>query len=99
VTPILATKLSIPQPQPNAVSRPRLIERLNKGLRRKLTLIAAPAGFGKSTLMSQWLSRGARPTAWLSLDEGENDLSRILTCFIAALQRRCSRLTPILEKG
>ena len=56
MTPILATKLYLPQLRPNVVSRPRLIERLNKGLHRKLTLISAPAGFGKTTLVSAWIA-------------------------------------------
>jgi LuxR family maltose regulon positive regulatory protein len=60
-TPILATKLYIPPPRPNVVLRPRLSERLNKGLYRKLTLISAPAGFGKTTLLSEWVaSLGSR---------------------------------------
>src|SRR5215469_9222954 len=85
-TPILATKLYVPGIRPNVVSRPHLLERLNEGLHRKLTLISAPAGFGKTTLVSQWLAGGPRPAAWLSLDEGENDPSRFLTYLIAALQ-------------
>jgi LuxR family maltose regulon positive regulatory protein len=85
-TPILATKLYIPRLRPNVVSRPRLLERLNEGLHRKLTLISAPAGFGKTTLVSQWLAGGPRPIAWLSLDEGENDPARFLTYLVAALR-------------
>jgi LuxR family maltose regulon positive regulatory protein len=85
-TPILATKLYIPRLRPNVVSRPRLIERLSEGLHGKLILIAAPAGFGKTTLVSQWLAAGPRLTAWLSLDEGENDPARFLTYLVAALQ-------------
>src|SRR5436853_6886150 len=85
-TPILATKLYIPRLRPNVVSRPRLIERLNEGLLRKLTLISAPAGFGKNTLISAWVKGIERPTAWLSLDEGENDPARFLTYLVAALQ-------------
>jgi LuxR family maltose regulon positive regulatory protein len=85
-TPILATKLYIPRPRPNVVSRPRLLERLNEGLHRKLTLISAPAGFGKTTLVSEWLAGCERPAAWLSLDEGENDPTRFLTYLVAALQ-------------
>jgi len=54
-TPLLTTKLYIPPPRPNLVSRPRLIERLNAGLHRKLTLVSAPAGFGKTTLLSEWI--------------------------------------------
>ena len=85
-TPILATKLYIPQPRLNLVSRPRLIEQLNAGLPHKLTLISAAAGFGKTTLVSEWVAAGNRPVAWLSLDEGDNDPARFLTYFIAALQ-------------
>ena len=85
-TPILATKLYIPQLRPNVVSRPRLIERLNEGLHHKLILISAPAGFGKTTLLSEWVARCRKPTAWLSLDEGDNDSTRFLTYLVAALQ-------------
>ena len=55
-TPVLVTKLYIPPPRPNVVPRPRLIARLNEGLHRKLTLISAPAGFGKTTLVSAWVA-------------------------------------------
>ncbi|MGB4976457.1 MAG: LuxR family transcriptional regulator, partial [Anaerolineae bacterium] len=97
-TPILATKLYFPPPRPKVVPRPRLIERLNEGLPagHKLTLISAPAGFGKTTLVSEWVAgRGGvtpggatppLPTAWLSLDVGDNDLIRFLTYLVAALQ-------------
>ncbi len=85
-TPILATKLYVPPPRPHVVVRPRLIERLNEGLHHKLTLISAPAGFGKTTLVSEWLAGCGRPAAWLSLDEGDSDPTRFLTYFVAALQ-------------
>jgi LuxR family transcriptional regulator, maltose regulon positive regulatory protein len=85
-TPILATKLYIPPPRPKIVLRPRLIERLNEGLNGKLTLISAPAGFGKTTLVSEWIAGCERPAAWLSLDEGDNDPTRFLTYLIRALQ-------------
>ena len=87
-TPILATKLYIPPPRPKIVLRPRLIERLNEGLSsgRKLTLISASAGFGKTTLVSEWVAGCERPVAWLSLDEGDNDPTRFLTYLVAALQ-------------
>jgi len=91
--PILATKLYIPSPRPKVILRPRLIERLNEGLvkRCKLTLISASAGFGKTTLVSEWIATcGQRETnvraAWLWLDEGDNDPTRFLTYLIAALQ-------------
>src|SRR5579859_1856151 len=86
VISILATKLYLPRLRANIVSRPRLIERLNEGLHRKLTLISAPAGFGKTTLVSAWIKGIERATAWLSLDEGEKDPTRFLTYLIAALQ-------------
>jgi LuxR family maltose regulon positive regulatory protein len=90
-TPLLTTKLYIPPVRPELVSRPRLIERLNEGLHRKLTLISAPAGFGKTTLLSEWIHhRGAvtapLQVAWLSLDEGDNDPAHFLAYFIAAIQ-------------
>ena len=86
MTPILATKLYLPRPQPHIVSRPRLIERLNEGSHHKLTLISAPAGFGKTTLISEWVEGNGLPTAWLSLDEGESDFNQFLTYLVAALQ-------------
>ena len=94
---LLSTKLNIPYSPSELVPRPRLIERLNEGLHRKLTLISAPAGFGKTTLISQWLgnlgfdgrdkSGNGYRTAWLSLDESDSDLARFLTYLIAALNR------------
>ena len=83
---LLTTKLFIPKTRPDLVSRPRLIERLNTGLRRNLTLVSAPAGFGKTTLLSEWVAGCERPVAWLSLDEGDNDPTRFLAYLIAALQ-------------
>jgi LuxR family maltose regulon positive regulatory protein len=64
------------------------MDRLNEGVAKggKLTLISAPAGFGKTTLVSEWITRCGRPAAWLSLDEGDNDLTRFLSYLIAALQ-------------
>jgi LuxR family maltose regulon positive regulatory protein len=85
-TPLLATKLYIPPPRPNVVPRPRLIARLNEGLHRKLTLIAAPAGFGKTTLVSAWVALCDQQVAWLSLDNADNDPTRFLTYFVVALQ-------------
>ena len=86
--PLLLTKLYIPPPRPKIVLRPRLIERLNEGLSasRKLTLISAPAGFGKTTLVSEWVAVCGLPVAWLSLDEGDNDPTSFLAYLVAALQ-------------
>jgi LuxR family transcriptional regulator, maltose regulon positive regulatory protein len=85
-TTVLATKLYIPPPRTKIVLRRRLSERLNDGLHSKLTIISAAAGFGKTTLVSEWVAVCERPVAWLSLDEGDNDSTRFLTYFIAALQ-------------
>src|SRR5947209_16837183 len=85
-TPVLVTKLFIPRPRPNVVPRPRLIERLNDSLHGSLSLISAPAGFGKTTVVSEWVARCGRPTAWLSLDDGDNDPARFLLHLVAALQ-------------
>lgn len=86
--PILATKLFLPPPRLKAVPRPRLIERLNEGIssNHKLTLISAPAGFGKTTLVSEWAAGCGKPVAWLSLNEGDNDPARFMAYLTAALQ-------------
>jgi len=84
--PLLSTKLYIARPRPDLLPRPRLTQRLNDGLHRKLTLISAPAGFGKTTLLSEWSLQSKRPVAWISLDEGDNDPARFWAYFIAALQ-------------
>ncbi len=84
--PLLLTKLYVPPPRPNLVLRPRLIERLNEGLHCKLTLISAAAGFGKTTLVSEWVASCGQPVAWLSLDEGDKDPARFLTYLVAAIQ-------------
>src|SRR5450755_1619373 len=94
-TPILATKLYIPPLRPHVVIRPRLIERLNEGLHRKLTLIAAPAGFGKTTLVSAWMAGCDQQVAWLSLDKGDSDPTLFLTYLVAALQT----IAPTIGEG
>lgn len=83
---LLQTKLYAPRLRPSLVPRPRLIETLKQGLTGKLTLISAPAGFGKTTLVSAWLQQLDRPVAWLSLDAGDGELARFLAYLIAALQ-------------
>jgi LuxR family maltose regulon positive regulatory protein len=96
---LLQTKLYVPPVRPELVSRLRLVERLNEGLHRELSLISAPAGFGKTTLIAEWLHSRAAPlsrevgegpgvkAAWLSLDEGDSDPARFFTYLIAALQQ------------
>jgi len=87
-TPILATKLYIPLPRPGIVARPHLVDRLNECLAVscRLTLISAPAGFGKTTLVSEWIASCGKPVAWLSLDEGDNDPARFISYLVKALQ-------------
>jgi len=87
-TPLLTTKLYMPPAGPRWVPRPHLIQQLEEGLRlgHRLTLASAPAGFGKTTLLSHWLHRADRPAAWLSLDDGDNDPDRFLAYLLAALQ-------------
>ncbi len=84
---LLATKFFIPPTRPNSVRRSRLIDQLSAGLYRKLTLISAPAGFGKTTLVSEWISVCECPVAWLSLDENDSNPISFLTYLIAALHR------------
>ena len=84
--PILVTKLYIPPPPPRVVPRVHLIERLNEGLHRKVTIISAPAGFGKTTLLAEWLAATERPAAWVSLDRSDDDAGLFWAYVIAALQ-------------
>jgi ATP/maltotriose-dependent transcriptional regulator MalT len=94
--PLLATKLYIPPPRPNIVRRSRLIARLNEGLERKLTLLSAPAGFGKTTLLSDWIAGCERQVAWLSLDEGDSDPTRFLAYLVAALRTIAKSIGAVL---
>jgi LuxR family transcriptional regulator, maltose regulon positive regulatory protein len=87
--PLLATKLFIPSLRPQLVQRPRLLDRVQTGLLSKLTLISAPAGYGKTTLLSAWRATptgSAMPLAWVSLDAQDNDPTRFWTYVIAALE-------------
>ncbi len=85
---ILHTRLHPPPLTKDLVPRPHLLEELEKGLHRPLTLISAPAGYGKSTLLSFWLKRSERASAWLSLDESDNDVHSFINYFFAAIQTR-----------
>lgn len=84
--PLLSTKLYVPSLRAGRVPRPRLIARLIAGLDCKLTLVSAPAGFGKTTLLAECLAGCPLPAAWLSLDSADNDPARFWTYLIAALQ-------------
>ncbi len=90
---LLHTKLHQPRLPRNLVLRSRLLELLNNGVDRQLTLVCAPAGFGKTTLVGMWLEQmaagketGRMPSAWLSLDENDSDLNIFLSYFINALR-------------
>lgn len=85
-TALLTTKLYIPPVRSELVSRRHLIERLNAGLSGKLTLISAPAGFGKTTLVSEWISQSDIPFCWISLDDNDNDPGQFLAYLTASLQ-------------
>jgi len=89
---LLATKFHRPLPRANLVRRPQLAERLTQGVMGPLTLVSAPAGFGKTTLLAHWLAESGMPAAWLSLEPGDNELVRFLSYLIAALQTLDSQL-------
>jgi LuxR family maltose regulon positive regulatory protein len=101
--PLLATKLHPPRPRSRLVSRAHLVERLQQGMESDLTLISAPAGFGKTTLLAQWLAESGMPVAWLSLDPEDNNPVRFLTYLLAALQMPLPHLSltvlSLLEAG
>ena len=83
---MLATKLYIPPPRTSLVSRTRLVERMESAAVGTLTLVSAPAGFGKTTLLSDWVSSSSRRICWLSLDPADNDPARFFTYLIATIQ-------------
>lgn len=83
---LLSTKLTAPPARRLLVSRPRLLERLNDGLDGTLTLISAPAGFGKTTLLAEWADQSPALLAWVSLDESDNDPERFLSYLLSALE-------------
>jgi LuxR family transcriptional regulator, maltose regulon positive regulatory protein len=86
VGPLLETKLYVPGRHPGLLSRPRLIERLNQGAQRKLTLVSAPAGSGKSTLVAEWVAASRRAAAWISLDPGDSNPALFWTYVVTALR-------------
>jgi LuxR family maltose regulon positive regulatory protein len=84
--PLLRTKFSIPQIPSGTIPRPRLTEQIHRGVEGPLTLLAAPAGFGKTQLLSEWTKQTRLPVAWLTFDSDDNDLSRFFRYLIGALQ-------------
>ena len=97
---LLATKLHVPRPRPGFVPRPRLAGALDEGLARRLILVCAPAGSGKTALLAGWAPSGNRPVAWLSLDAADNDPVRLWRHLVAALDRArpgiAERVGPLL---
>jgi LuxR family maltose regulon positive regulatory protein len=83
---LLSTKLHIPPVRSGMVSRTRLLDHMDEGVKEKLTLISAPAGFGKTTLISEWIDNHRMPAAWLSLEKGDNDPGRFWTYVLAAMR-------------
>jgi LuxR family maltose regulon positive regulatory protein len=94
---LLATKLSIPPPRKNRVARGRLTDMLSAGIHRKLTLVSAPAGFGKSSLVADWLTGWEGPAAWVSLDDGDGEISSFLAYLVAAVAPITGRGEGLLE--
>src|SRR5512142_2632386 len=93
--PLLETKLHVPRWRRSLVARPRLGERLSRGAESALTLVSAPAGFGKTTLLAEWLAvaaAGGRSVAWLSLDQRDNDPALFWTYLVAALNAGASAI-------
>jgi LuxR family transcriptional regulator, maltose regulon positive regulatory protein len=84
--PLLATKIHVPITRSRLVARARLVQQLNEALEQRLALISAPAGYGKTTLVSSWVQSLKTPVAWLSLDEADNDPTRFLSYLVATLQ-------------
>ena len=82
---ILRAKLYVPRGRPGAVARSRLYARLDEGVRRDLTVVSAPAGFGKTTLLADWSRQSGLPVAWVSLDERDDDPVRFLSYLMAAI--------------
>src|SRR5690348_14178488 len=100
---LVATKLHVPRPQPGFVPRPRLVEALDDGLARGRVLVCAPAGFGKSALLSDWARGAERPVAWLGLDGGDSDPTRFWRHVVAALDLArpglADRVAPLLPRS
>ena len=100
-TEILRTKLYRPRPPGRLLKRRRLLQQLEEGLDRQITMVTAPAGYGKTMLASSWLADNMHPACWVSLDTGDDDLFIFLTYLIAAVQsifpESCSGTASLLR--
>jgi len=97
---LLDSKTNPPGLRSNLVSRPRLLDQLENGLAagREVTLISAPAGFGKTTLLAEWAGRSARPVAWLALEESENDPALFMRYLVESIRKSAAGLSPVLSQ-
>jgi LuxR family maltose regulon positive regulatory protein len=97
---LLDSKTNPPPLRPNLISRPRLLDRLESGLSagRELTLISAPAGFGKTTLLAEWAGRTARPVSWLALEESENDPALFMRYLLESIRKSAESIGPVLSR-
>jgi hypothetical protein len=106
-SPRVATKLHLPRPRPDLVARPRLAARLDRGARAKLTLVSAPTGFGKTSLVAQWLSSRTaqdRTVVWIALDPADDQPAAFWAQVLTALQAAAlpaigKSILPLLESG
>ena len=94
---LVRTKLNRPRLSRDIIQRPALVQRLNDGLDRSLTLVVAPAGFGKTMLVAEWVSQAPQRVAWLSLDEGDNDVVTLVGYLIAAIRQLFPEACPDTE--
>jgi len=98
---LIATKLDWPTLGSNHISRPRLLQQLAVGENKRLTMISAPAGFGKTTIVSESFRHSDHPCAWLSLDKSDSDLATFLAYFIASIQKAdtipCNNIQLMLQ--
>ncbi len=99
--PLLTIKLYPPTPRPGQVDRPRLLQKLDQGLQqdRRLTLVSAPAGYGKTTLVAEWLQTLHRPSAWLSLERSDNQPVQFFTYLTAAMQQIDSNIGQAFQSA
>jgi LuxR family maltose regulon positive regulatory protein len=95
---LLSTKLRPPPVREKRVARKHLLHMLDAAVNQKITLICAPAGYGKTTLLSQWIDHRAELVAWISLDHGDNDLAQFYSYFLAAIQNIDSTIGALISE-